>query len=137
MPDVEYRIVIEKAQSGGTASEATGNSEANNNNSPVDFQKSLYKFEVTKAIAMKVYGGFSSRVGAMTGNVLLQNNINGAMNVAATALSFFANPLMGGINAALGLTFQAIDRNVQTFWSNTAASEYRRRSGNYLSDRNR
>lgn len=136
MPDVEYRIVIEKNQGEGAGSKTTGQ-KANNGDSPAALQKTLYKFEATKAVAMKVYSGLSSRVGAMTGNVLLQNNINGAMNVAATALAFYANPLMGGVNAALGLAFQAIDRNVQTFWSNTAASEYRRRSGNYLSARSR
>lgn len=100
-------------------------------------KKALIDFEASKAMAKSIVTSLSTKVGSITGNTVLQANINGAMKAVGTAFLIKANPLMGTFTTMLNLAMMAIDRNIETFWKNTEASEYRRRSGNYLSDRNR
>lgn len=125
MPNVDYRIIIDV--NSGTKKEKKKS----------EFQNLIVGFEVAKQVSKTVLGGISSRVGTLTGNTVLQAQINQGMQVAGMAAMVVANPLLGGFNALFSLGLMAIDRQLEVFWKNTEASEYRRRSGNYLSDRNR
>lgn len=132
MPNVDYRIIIDVNNNQQTAGPA-----GNSTKKASDTKKALIDFEASKAMAKSIVTSLSTKVGSITGNTVLQANINGAMQAVGTAFLIKANPLMGTFTTMLNLAMMAIDRNIETFWKNTEASEYRRRSGNYLSDRNR
>lgn len=98
---------------------------------------------VARQFGEQLSSGIISSIGARTGNVALQNQIQGAVSIvgkgAGVGVAFAANPYLGAvalISEGISTSFDIANRIRERQWSNRQAAELARRAG-YLTSRNR
>lgn len=98
---------------------------------------------VARQFGEQLSSGIISSIGARTGNVALQNQIQGAVSVVSkgvgVGVAFAANPYLGAvalISEGISTSFDIANRIRERQWANRQAAELARRAG-YLTSRNR
>lgn len=98
---------------------------------------------VAKQFSTQIVDGYISSIGSRTGNYVMQEKAQNAMNmvgkIVGIGAAFAANPILGAValvGEGISFGFQSAERNRQIMWQNREAEQLRRRAG-YNSNYNR
>lgn len=143
MDDLTINLTLSTTGGDGTPESETGNE----TDGAKDVAEQAFTIDqglrVARQFGEQISAGIVGSIGARTGNVALQNQIQGAVSLVSKGVSvgvaFAANPYLGAValvGEGISTTFDIASRVRERMWANRQAAELARRAG-YLTSRNR